>query len=109
MHNMLGPNNPDRAQHALQLGLNSPFKSGAEYLRSANGGASPAAGGVPSARAQQPVGDLFDFRGAANRAITAAATAPSAANDCSLPPPPEWTWARPHLTGEALMQARASS
>ncbi|EIE26959.1 hypothetical protein COCSUDRAFT_46296 [Coccomyxa subellipsoidea C-169] len=85
-----------------QLGINTPYKSGADYWR--EGTAEPNGGGADSAAGGRtslpPVGDLFDFQ-----AARAAARSEAASADSTLPPMPAWLQERPFLTGEFLMQA----
>lgn len=86
----------------VQLGINSPFKSGADYWR--EGSAEPNGNSGDSAVTKAslpPVGDLFDFE-----AARVAAKAEAASEDNPLPPMPAWLQERTYLTGEFLMQAR---
>ena len=85
----------------MQVGVNSPFKSGADYWRESS---EPSRLSMdrdgPPTPALAPVGRLFDFR--ARPGLEAQPTAESA--DSSLPAMPEWLYRRPHLTGEDLLK-----
>jgi hypothetical protein len=88
--------------HVLQLGLNSPFKSGVDYWRDSSR-AELGSGAPEQPPLLPPVGDLFSFKAAS--AATARATE-SGEGTCTeaLPPMPGWLLARPYLTGEFLLQ-----
>ena len=85
----------------LQLGVNSPFKSGADYWRESSEPARVSSDGAegPQTPLLAPVGHLFDFR-----AGTDAESQIGDASDSSLPAMPEWLYRRPHLTGEDLLK-----
>lgn len=78
----------------MQLGLNSPFKSGADYWR--DGDKAEQRNGTADPMQLPPVGGLFNFRGPregdGDRSMEA------------LPPMPDWTLTRPYLTGQFLLQ-----
>lgn len=90
-----------RSWAGLQVGVNSPFKSGADYWRASSEPSWLSSDGTegPQMPALAPVGSLFDFR---------AGTGPMAesmeSTDSSLPAMPEWLYRRPHLTGEDLLK-----
>ena len=87
----------------LQLGVNSPFKSGADYWRESSEPARVNSDGTegPQAPLLAPVGHLFDFRAPPDAGAQSAD-----ATDSSLPAMPEWLYRRPHLTGEDLLKVR---
>lgn len=84
-----------------QLGLNSPFKSGADYWR--EGSEDPSQGnGHPAGRNARlpPVGDLFNFKAPSD----ADKLGSVASEDAALPGMPAWLADRPFLTGQHFMQ-----
>ena len=84
-----------------QVGVNSPFKSGADYWRESSEPSRLSMDGTdgPQMPALAPVGRLFDFRAMMGPEATTAESAKS-----SLPSMPDWLYRRPHLTGEDILK-----
>ena len=83
---------------SVQIAVNSPFKSGAEYWRESSEPSRLSSDGLEGPRTPglAPVGRLFDFKAGANE---------GAENpDSALPPMPEWLFRRPHLTGADILK-----
>ena len=89
----------------LQVGVNSPFKSGADYWRESSEPSRLSMDGTDNAQLPTlaPVGRLFDFRAGRGPEAAGAESAQS-----SLPSMPEWLYTRPHLTGEDLLKVSSN-
>ena len=86
-----------------QLGVNSPFKSGADYWRETSEPLRKSSNSTEGLQAPllAPVGHLFDFRAGLGPGAGALSRD---ASESSLPAMPEWLYRRPHLTGEDLLK-----
>ena len=87
----------------VQVAVNSPFKSGADYWRESSEPSRLSSDGLegPQTPGLAPVGRLFDFKAGANEGAENA--------DSALPPMPEWLFMRPHLTGADIMKVTCVS
>lgn len=83
---------------SVQVAVNSPFKSGADYWRESSEPSRLSSDGAEGPRAPglAPVGRLFDFKAGAHEGAENA--------DSALPTMPEWLFRRPHLTGEDTLK-----